>query len=507
MSWQYQRSLNRIQQHLSTMGEITVTKLTREADLESLLSETNCREIYGAHVYVNIPNFARLATETDGLYAQDDYKRLIQVVHIYQREVTRIVESFGGVFVHFQGPKLHALFYRPIDNSEKLAVRAVLLQLILKDFVRSIFNPAFPHYEDFTIAGGTDLGSAIGTSNGINGDRELLFLGAPANHAAKIIDSGGRLRLTQRIYEALPDDLKSLCFNVVTSDELDELLKAHGCVWKRNVSTKNVEDDKKCFPLKDITYSSAEVPIDLDSLSIRNNKRVLAASIFADVSGFTRYIDAATSSQDKRNALRVFHAIRKEMARVVKGDFNGLRIQYQGDRVQGLFHLPKDEEASIAMKAVEAAVGLQSSMKHTLKAYLPEIGDLRLAIGVDMDITLVTRLGAHGQRDRICLGKAVECAAQLEERSKGGQIAVSRRIYDLLPDCLRDRFAYNSTVLGYTATDLTAEQVERAVRGAQVYRAGSPVFLYTSTAGITISGQESVHAKPMVPARPYLSEA
>ncbi len=516
MSWQYQRSLNRIQQHLSAMGEITVTKLTREADLESLLSETNCREIYGAHVYVHLPNFAQLATETDGLYVQDDYKRLIQVVHIYQREVTRIVEGFEGVFVHFQGPKLHTLFYRPIDNSEKLAARAVLLQLTLKDFVRSIFNLAFPHYEDFTIAGGTDLGSAISTSNGINGDRELLFLGAPANHAAKIIDSGGRLRLTQRIYEALPDDLKGLCFNVVedlyqlsfvTSEELDELLKAHGFAWKRDVSAKNVEDDKKRFPLKDITYSSAEIPIDLDSLSIRNNKRVFAASIFADVSGCTRYIDAATSDKEKRNALRVFHAIRKEMARVIKGDFSGLRIQYQGDRVQGLFHLPKDEDAAIATKAVEAAVGLQSSMEHTLRACLPEIGDLRLAIGVDMDITLVSRLGAHGQRDRICLGKAVECAAQLEERSKGGQIAVSRRVYDLLPDCLHDRFVYNSTVLGYTATDLTAEQVERAARGAQVYRAGSPVFLHTSTAGITISGQESAHAKPMVPARPYACEA
>ena len=192
MSWNYQRSYDRIRDHLDHMGEIEVAKLTREADLEQLLSETTCREIYGAHVYVQVSNFARLAS--DGLYTEDDYKRLIQGVHIYERAVTRIVEELGGVLVHFQGPKLHALFYRPIDDGEQLATRAVLLQLLLKDFVKTIFNPAFPDGDDFSIAGGTDLGCAIGTMDEINGDRELLFWGTPANHAAKIIarqnDSG-----------------------------------------------------------------------------------------------------------------------------------------------------------------------------------------------------------------------------------------------------------------------------------------------------------------------------
>src|SRR2546423_10859013 len=188
MSWDYQRSRDRIQKHLDGMGEITVEELVREAQLHELLSETCCREIYGAHVYATVTNFARLAS--DGLYAQDDYKRLIRAVHIYQREVSRIVEDgqiFDGVRVHFQGAKLHTLFYRPINDSEMLAVRAVLLQLVLKDFVNSVFNPAFPSYGVFIIASGADLGAVIGTRNGMRGDRELLFLGHPTNHAAKIV--------------------------------------------------------------------------------------------------------------------------------------------------------------------------------------------------------------------------------------------------------------------------------------------------------------------------------
>src|SRR5437667_9552941 len=110
MSWNYDRSVSRVKEHIESLGTLTVEKLTKEADLESLLSETNCRQIFGAHSYFDIGNFATLASAaTDN---QDDTRRLVQGVHIYQREVSRIVESvdtFDAVRVHFQGAKLHAL--------------------------------------------------------------------------------------------------------------------------------------------------------------------------------------------------------------------------------------------------------------------------------------------------------------------------------------------------------------------------------------------------------------
>ncbi len=390
------------------------------------------------HGCLNRLDTYRLASR--GFYAQDDYKRLIQGVHIYQREVSRIVEHsamFDGLRVHFQGAKLHALFYRPIDDAQELATRAVLLQLVLKDFVRSVFNPAFPHYDDFAIAGGSDIGDAIGTKNGTRGDRELLFLGAPANHAAKIINDAGQLRLTTNVYEALPADLQQLCRNVDTDvyqiaavswADLDELLRVYDITWDREASAARVKADKQAFPLQNIEYSSADVLIDLDNLSICNNKRVLGASLFADVSGFTRYIDAAATEEEQRSALRVFHAIRKEMSQVIRSDFAGLRIQFQGDRAQGLFHLPKDDAAIIATHAVETAIGAQSSMEKTLKELVPEAANLKLAVGVDLGTTLVSKLGARAQRDRICLGEAVERAAECEEECEGGQIGITRDV-------------------------------------------------------------------------------
>ena len=497
MSWDYDESLERIRHHLDSMGEIEVEKLTREADLGNLLSETKCREVYGAHVYVGVTNFSKLASE--GAYSEDSYKRLIRGIHLYQREVSRIVERaeiFDGLRVHFQGPKLHAIFYRPVDDGEDLASRAVLLQLVLKDFVASVFNPAFPDYDPFKIAGGADIGDTIGTRNGSRGDRELLFLGPAANRAAKIVGAAGRLRITGDLYEALPDDLREICEEVdddlyrvkaVSQSKLDELLEARGIGWDREKSAKRIGEDKKKFPLKDISYGSASKLIDMDLLSIHYNKRVLAASVFADVSGFTAYVDAAETDEEKKEALRVFHAVRKEFATVVKRDYEGIRVQYQGDRVQALFHLPKGEEEGIVAEAVEAAVGLHSSMEHTIKEALPEAEDLGLAVGVDIDTTLASKLGTRGHRDRICIGVPVENAADLEERNEGGRIAITARTYEALPESLGEHFSYDAGAGCYVADGLTADKLDLAKR-ARDYKTGKSALVAAVATGALVVG-------------------
>lgn len=497
MGWNYDESLERIRHHLDNMGEIEVEKLRREADLGNLLSETRCREVYGAHVYVGVTNFAKLASE--GTYFENDYKRLIRGIHLYQREVSRIVERdemFDGLRVHFQGPKLHALFYRPIDDGEVLASRAVLLQLVLKDFVASVFNSAFPDYDPFEMAGGADIGDVIGTRNGSRGDRELLFLGPAANRSAKIVSSAGSLRITGDLYDALPDDLREVCEEVdddlyrvkaVSQGNLDDLLEVRSIGWDRQKSAERIEEDKKKFPLKDVYYGSADKLIDMDTLSIHKNKKVLAASVFADVSGFTAYVDGAETEEEKKEALRVFHAIRKELATVVKKDYEGVRVQYQGDRVQALLHLPKDEEEGIVAEAVEAAVGLQSSVEHTIKEALPEAEDLGLAVGVDVGTTLASRLGTRGHRDRICVGVPVENAADLEEGSGGGRIAITSRAYRALPESLSEHFSYDSGAGCYVADGLTADKLDLAERATD-YKAGKSALVTAVATGALVVG-------------------
>ena len=515
MSWNYDTSLERIQNHLDNMGEIEIEKLSKEADLNSLLTETCCREIHGAHVYFSVSNFSRLASEDAS--DEDEYKRLIQALHIYEREVSHIVEDedkFDAFRVHFQGAKLHALLYRPIDKTKELAIAAFFLLLVLKDFVARVFNPAFPSYDNFSIAGGVDVGDSIGTRNGKRNDRELLFLGPCANYAAKAIGTTGQLQLTKELYDVLPSDLREHCEKVedgvyqiktLNKETLDDLLTTYDFKWDRESSRKRIDQDKADNPLKDISYSNANELIDLDALSIRNNKRVLGASVFGDIAGFTRYIDKAETDDEKRAALRVLHVTRREMAKVLTDDYKGLRVQFQGDRVQGFFHIPKDEESEILIEAVEAAIGLQSSMELTIKKKVPDAVDLHLAIGVDIDKTLVSKLGTRAHRDRICIGKAVESAAALEEACAGSQIGISRRVYDALPEYLGKHFEYDEDVECYVANNLTTDKVERAAKSAAAV-AGAPAFITSDHSGVRVSQVESESARRIIPTRSYAEE-
>src|SRR6266851_1252624 len=215
MSWNSQRSDLRIQQHLQGMQPINISDLTKEMDLEQVVSENQCKRIYGVHVYALLTNFTHLASSVP---EGEAYKKLIIAVHLYQREVVRIVEQvFGGICVHFQGPKLHALLYQPFQDAQELATRAVLLQFVLDEFVQSVFHEVFPRYCKTGIASGADIGTTIATSNGLRNDRELLFIGSAANYAAKIIDpTDASPRLTQRMKDILSGASPGRCLPVKT---------------------------------------------------------------------------------------------------------------------------------------------------------------------------------------------------------------------------------------------------------------------------------------------------
>lgn len=521
MGWKYSKSKERVEKFLAGLGDIEIEKLTREADLEGLLTETKCREIFGAHVYVTVSNFARLASE----HAEtEQYRRLIQAVHVYQREVNRIVEDQSGVnglAIHFQGQKLHALLYRPIDNARVLASRATLLQLILRDFVREVFNPAFSNFDNFSVAGGADIGTVIGTRNGTNGDRELLFLGDPANYAAKIIAGNGVLRVTKAVFDELPERLQDVCIQIgdgsvyrlapMSAADLDTIISDLGnesaalhVSWNRDASRKRVDADKAAVPLKEIEYATARELIDIDSLSVRNNKRVEAASLFADVSGFTKYIEAANTPALQRAALRVFHAVRREMSCVIRDDYPGVRVQYQGDRVQAIYHMPPDNVASAADDAVTAGAAIQSSLE-VIRELLPEAAGLSMAVGVDHGTTLVTKLGTRGQRDRICMGETVDRAAECEETAAGGEIAVTSAVYDALPEAVAGLFAWNESKDMYIGTGVSADRMARARRAASVVDGSGQAARYVKATaqGTVVSAMASAGARQVANDKPH----
>jgi hypothetical protein len=484
MAWNYDTSYERVKAHLDGMGEIEIKPYTREMDLASL-TETRCRDIFGAHIYGEIRNLSALISKRTTKAERQD---LIQATHLFQREVAQIATAVDAERIHFQGGRAHLLVHHPINDADGIAKKAVLLQLVLDRF-GVVFNEEFPDLEDVEIRSGADMGNAIGTRNGTDGDRELLFLGAPANYAAKLLAPGAApRRLTKVIADALPDDLAALTdvdgetfkLRRPTAAELQVLLDKYGVDWTPEACQMRLQDDRIQFPADKAELWKTTSRIRFDDLSYTNSKLVAAATLYGDVAGFTAYIDGATTDEKKREALRAFHAIRREMARVVKDDYNGVRVQFQGDRVQGLYHLPTDDEAGVSEEAVRAAVGLQSSFEEVLKTLLPEIADLGLAVGVSRGDTIAARLGERAHRDRICLGADVLRAERNEERVEKNEIGISANVRDHLGEDLADQFVWDDGKGCYVALGLTQSKLDLA-EGAKALRAGQPVFVGAGT--------------------------
>ena len=505
MAWSKEKSRERVLAHLSELGEIEVKPFTREMNLDNL-TEKRCRRIHGSHIYTYPCGFTDLASmPLDKAGDAERYKKVIQATHVYQREVGRIVESkaiFNAKLIHFQGHKAHGLVYRPYNDPEAMAAHAVLMLWVQDDFVRHVFNPAYPGLLDVKLMGGADIGHAIGTRNGETSDRELLFLGSPANHAAKIMREK-RLRVAARLYEELPLGLQEWCaqdgddYRLLIPSQacLDRILDEYGVAWDREASRERVDEDKRQFPLSEIEYSGAQVKIDFDALSICNNKRVRAVSLFADVAGFTAYIDAAETEEEQQEALRLFHIIRRETARVVRKDYEGVRVQFQGDRIQAICHTPADKEASFSGESVKTAIALQLSLETVIKPLFSNAGSLQLAIGCDLGVTLASNLGKRGHRDRICLGHAVETAAQREEALEGGQTGISGEMYCLLPTVLQDFFEWDAERGCYVASNPTPAAL-KARLDASLFAAGIAATVHHGSSGTCVTPTTPGHSTP-----------
>lgn len=491
MAWNYDVSLDRVQKHLDSMGEIEVLPYTREMDLEGL-SETRCRDILGSHIYAEIRNLSTLVSER---VTKAERQELIQATHIYQREVAYITAAVGAERIVFQGGRAHLLVHHPVADPAGIAKKAVLLQLVLDRFGQ-VFNTEFDNLDDAEIRSGADMGNAIATRNGTSGDRELLFIGPAANHAAKLLAPDAALRrLTKVIAEVLPDDLAAYVvedgdtfkLNRPTRSALADLLTKYKVDWTEDECAERLAGDRDLFPATSAGLWGTDKKIDFDALSYSTSRLVAAATLFGDVSGFTAFVDSAETDADKADALRSFHAIRKEMAEVVKKDSAGVRVQFQGDRVEAIYSLPADDEAGVSDEAVRAAVGLQSSFEKVLKKLLPKISGLGLAVGISRGDTIAARLGERAHRDRILLGEEVLRAERNEERVGKNQIGISKNVRDHLSTELADEFEWDAASGCYVATGLDQDKLDLA-EAAKAVAAGKPLYV----AGPTITAVPTI---------------
>lgn len=472
MVWTVEDSVTRAGKAWADTEGVVVCDLVREAEFENTTLKRP-RRVTAAHVYVDVPGFRALITGADALPDVAVARQL----HLWGREITRVVErDFDAAKVHFQGPRLHAVVYRPVGDQAIVAVRAVLLAAAVRATARA-FNDVLGLVgaARWRTAAGTAHGTALLTKNGSSGDRELLFLGTPANQAAKILRTT-HLRVDGSLAVLLDDDLRGHLVEpdtgeppaqvsqdevyslTVTDAELEELCAKHGIPWTvAGCSTRVAADDEG---INELTVVTSRGDIDKSRLGVSHTKSAFGVSLFADVDGFTQHIKDADAAGTLDNAVREFHVIRLETRHTLVQDYAALRVQYQGDRVQALIHQPVGDPNAVAVKAVRAAAAVTSVFAHTLPDVLGDTG-LQVAIGLAAGDVLVSKLGERGNRDVVCLGASTAEAARIQEALDGEQIGVDSTLYALLPDWLQAAFSWHPNVKAYVAEELTLDQLDQ----------------------------------------------
>lgn len=477
MGWNLDVSTKRVRQRAEACkaSDYTVVDLTRERDFYKLSPTTICR-VKGTHIYADVKNSHLLVAEAGN--DKHEQKKLVRGLSVLRRMQGELADEQDVGQIQMQGARFHGMCHKPydgekVDNEADRATCAVIFAVSAQSYLYDVFNTVFDDLKNFGGAVGIDSGRFLVANIGVLGDRELISLGSAANIAAKGIGESGTIKVTKRVFDLLPTALQEHfseaedVANVKTYQAsglrwkaVPDLARKLGVVFDHEKWKQRTQDAKDRLVLSGMDVSGVEAPIDREALSESNSKRFDAAPFYADLDGFTSCVQAAEKDDDVKSLVRVFHLIRQEFQSVIESDYNGLAVQHQGDCVLGLGYLPSgnDNDDRRRRKALDIAIGLQSSMEHVLNAYVGQ-RDFHVAIGIDAGKVLLTRLGKKGERELVALSLPVDHAQRLQKRSDGNEIRVSGEVYDAITDeVIKAEFEKNGN--SYVSTGLTFPRLD-----------------------------------------------
>lgn len=452
MSWNKERSAARIRAIDDRIPAIEISRLERKMDLDNV-TLGKPKIVEGVHVYAAVANEAAHITDLLDPSDQDGAKRPLRAVHLWQREIGRIVcNDFDAAKIHFQGTRLHGLVYRPIGSQTEVVGRAVALAMRLKSprvsssttswrMTPASASPAEPRSEKcspLAAARPVTRSSSSWATPLTRAPRQsspgLDSASPPRSSTLWATSSTGPTSQTRG------DGYYRLS---LTQAGVEAVVEKYKLGWSLANSRKRITSDLDNTPLDRVGVSKATASIDKDRLSLANSKLNDSVSLFGDADGFTAMVEEATTDDAKQRMIRRFHIMRAELRHVTVQDFDTLRVQYQGDRIQALRHMPHGEESARALRAVRLAAAWQSSMEETLTPALGELSGVHLAVGLGVGPTVVSKLGEHGNRDMICLGKAVRRAAKIEGALDGDEVGICDAVTGLLPQRVANLFTWD----------------------------------------------------------------
>ena len=453
-NWKKDRAQERIQGWLDQVQTVEIKDYVRESNLENL-GNGEAYRVDGVHLYVDILNLDEML-EVEKKETDTVHSRTLQFLDLHYRAVRAILKEVDAIQVDFHNQRLHAVVAKPYGDEMGRIYKAIATAKLIAEVLARAGEHGLLNLPAARVRTGIDSGKALAVYNGRRGNREPLFLGEPANLAAKRSGGGTETGIymtnTARKtvgWSAVTDvDATALTDKQVTQAQdaakltatSDEIVKA----WK-----KHLEE----HPLEHIAFTRHTPPfadLDLEVLTPGNSRRQESASIYADIDGFTAYVsERIGTNSSAKDVVRALHVLRAEMDAVLHTDFAGRKIRFIGDCVHGVMvegTASTTDEEETAKNALLCAAAMRSSFEEAIEILENDgvdVGDLGIQIGVEYGPTAITRLGVHGERVRCCISRGVLQSEEEQCRCKGNETAIGPVIYAKAPKALRTLFDDN----------------------------------------------------------------
>jgi adenylate cyclase len=186
--------------------------------------------------------------------------------------------------------------------------------------------------------------------------------------------------------------------------------------------------------------------------SILSSHRRQVAMLFADLRGWTTFVDAV----EPEELMRVLGEFHDTIGRLVR-QFDATVGFLEGDGVQLFFNDPI-EIPDAPLRAVRLACALREEMAELKLRWRKRGYDLDFGAGIALGYATCGEVGFDGRSDYAAIGAVTNLALRLADEAKGGQILIGQRLYAEVEDAVEVE----------PVGDVTLEGFQRAVAAFNV---------------------------------------
>ena len=177
--------------------------------------------------------------------------------------------------------------------------------------------------------------------------------------------------------------------------------------------------------------------------SILRSHRRQVAMFFADLRGWTNFVDAVEPEELMR-VLGEFHGIIGSLV----GRFDATVGFIEGDGVQLFFNDPI-EIPDAALRAVRLGCALREEMAELTLRWQQRGYDLDLGAGIALGYATCGEVGFEGRSDYAAIGAVTNLASRLADEATAGQILISQRLYAEVEDAVEVKPVGEFTLKGF----------------------------------------------------------